>query len=325
MSTSLLNPFLYYSNQLQALLVKASKEKNPSMWLYLNNARTPLFMLEALTRLHSKAYDEKLFSKWNKRFKKMEDALGTIDYFVAFDKEFKANKNISSEIKTSTQQQIASSTEKFNKYLESKDWFNGKLLRFNVKLSKYTMLFDEEYSNDLTEVIDKELKSIFDFGLKLNYHFTQMEEEVHEFRRKIRWISIYAQALNGIIQLKTNAKKPNYSINYHTKEIISSPYNKLPKKPSIVKHPILFDKNSFYCLSWMINELGKLKDRGLKIEFLTHEIAKAENCSEMDAQTKAIKILNIEPNTNELILKEVSNIIYLFLAKDKILNSLIVK
>lgn len=87
------NPFLFYSAQLQELLLKSSKEKNPALWLYKNNARTILFMLEALTRLHNHAFDEKLFEKWNKRFKKLEDLFGEIDQYIVLENELKLNKN----------------------------------------------------------------------------------------------------------------------------------------------------------------------------------------------------------------------------------------
>ena len=73
MTTKEFNPFLFYSKQLQVLFKKAAEQKNPALWLYNNDARTVLFMLEALTRIHNKAFDEKIFSKWNKRFKKLED------------------------------------------------------------------------------------------------------------------------------------------------------------------------------------------------------------------------------------------------------------
>ena len=43
--------FIFYLNQLQTLIDKAAKQKNPALWLFNNNARTPLFMLEALAKL----------------------------------------------------------------------------------------------------------------------------------------------------------------------------------------------------------------------------------------------------------------------------------
>lgn len=86
------NPFLFYSAQLQDMLLKAKKQSNPALWLYKNNVRTTLFMLEALTRLHNKAFDEKLFSKWNKRFKKLEDLFGELDQFIVLENQLKKTK-----------------------------------------------------------------------------------------------------------------------------------------------------------------------------------------------------------------------------------------
>lgn len=318
------NPFLFYSNQLQALLVKASSQTNPALWLYQNNARTSLFMLEALTRLHDKAFDEKLFSKWNARFKKLEDELGALDYFMVYEKEFKQNKQVSAKVLKHISDNSLMVLDGLNKRLKNKDWFNGKLLRFNVKISKYAFICDADYAEEIIYTVNEELEQIKEFALKLNYSFTQMEEEVHEMRRKLRWISIYAQAFNGLFQLKASSKKQTYSINYLTKDVLSSPYNKLPAKPKNATI-IEFDKNSFLALSWIINEFGNFKDKGLVIEALTHAIEQVEQLSTEESRKKALKILKLKDNTEVTILKEASNAVYQFLVKDKILDTLIVK
>lgn len=317
------NPFLFYSNQLQALLVKASSQANPALWLYQNNARTPLFMLEALTRLHDKAFDEKLFAKWNARFKKLEDELGALDYFMVYEKEFKNNKQVSVKVLKYFNASSAMVLDGLNKRLKTKDWFNGKLLRFNVKISKYAFICDDDYAKEITFTLIEELNQIKEFALKLNYSFSQMEEEVHEMRRKLRWISIYAQAFNGLIQLKTSSKKQTYGINYSTKEVLASPYNKLPTKPKNATI-IELDKNSFLALSWIINEFGNLKDKGLAIEALTNAIENTEQLSAEDSRKKALKILQLKDNTEATILKDSSNTLYQFLVKDKVLDALIV-
>jgi len=43
--------FNFFLDQLQSLLANAQNQKNPALWLYSNNARTTLFMLEALAKL----------------------------------------------------------------------------------------------------------------------------------------------------------------------------------------------------------------------------------------------------------------------------------
>ena len=51
--------FNFYLNQLQTLLDKAAMQKNPALWLYNNNARTSLFMLEALAKLYKELHNKK--------------------------------------------------------------------------------------------------------------------------------------------------------------------------------------------------------------------------------------------------------------------------
>ncbi len=318
------NPFLFYSMQLQALFVKATKQKNPALWLYENNARTPLFMLEALTRLHDNAFDEAFLTKWHMRFKKLEDEFGLLDYYVAFEKEFKSNKKITKPILANFTQNVEVVSGRLNSRLNDKDWLRGKLLNFNVKLSQYTLFYDEEHVAELRYVIEKEIEKIKSFALKLNYSFTEIESEVHEMRRKLRWISIYAQALNGLIQSKPASKKIKYTTTYLTKDIVNSPYNKLPIKP---KNTAImeYDSDSFFALSWVIKELGILKDNGLRIEALADAIQKVENADEQQATEKAIGLLGVKKDTKQVILKQASDMIYNFIVKDKILDTLLIK
>ncbi len=48
-----LNRFTNHVQQLEILVNKAKKQKNPALWLFNNNARTPFFMLEGLAKLYA--------------------------------------------------------------------------------------------------------------------------------------------------------------------------------------------------------------------------------------------------------------------------------
>jgi len=317
------NPFLFYSSQLQTLLVKASKQKNPALWLYTNDARTPLFMLEALTRLHEKSFKEKIFDKWNKRFKKLEDLFGEIDQYVVLEKELKSNKKVSSEAIKYFTVNSNNFINKCNQRLTEKEWLNNKLLNFDEKLGKFSVHYNKEYIDELTFSIIDEIDAILSFCMKCDYQFTKLEEQVHELRRKLRWLSIYAQALQGLIQLKKSTKKSKYQLNYFTKEVLSSPYNKLPSKPKNTAI-IEFDNDSFFALSWLIKALGKLKDDGLKIEQLSNAIFISEEITEIQAREKAIALLELKKTIETDILKEASDIVKTTLSKDKILDRLVI-
>lgn len=323
MNNYLFNPFLYYSNQLQSLLLKASKQKNPALWLYKNDARTVLFMLESLTRLYSKAFGDQAFIKWNKFFKKLEDIFGLIDDYLCLEMEFKSNKNISKKIVKYFAVLKNTNIEKCNQRLQEKYWFNFKLNEFDESIKKNRFEYNEEHIAKLKSVIRDEIDSILNFAIKYNYCFTKLEAQVHEMRRKLRWLSIYAHALLGLIQLKKTVQKQKTEINYFTKKVIASSYNKLPVKPknaSIIE----FDNNAFLALSWLINALGILKDNGLKIEHLRDAIFITEDISQLQAKEKAIVILGLKQTAGVDILIEASSIIKIALSKDKILNKMVI-
>ncbi len=139
----------------------------------------------------------------------------------------------------------------------------------------------------------------------------------------MRWLSIYAQALQGLIQLKKATKKPKYQINYFTKEILGSSYNKLPARPKNTAI-IEFDSDSFFALSWLIKELGKLKDDGLRIEQLSRAIYISEELTELEAKEKAISTLGHKKTIEGDVLKQASEIVKIALTKDKILEKLLI-
>jgi len=309
---------------LQELLLKSSKEKNPALWLYKNNARTILFMLEALTRLHNHAFDEKLFEKWNKRFKKLEDLFGEIDQYIVLENELKLNKKKAKEVVKYFTINTANYLEKCNRRLVEKEWFKDKLHSFDYKLGEFDVTYNQGYLDDLKHTMLDEIDSILKFAKKFNYQFTKIEEEVHELRRKLRWIGIYAKSLNGLVQLKKSSKKTKFKINYFTNEILKSPYNVLPPPPKN-KSLIELDHDSFFALSWMIKELGTLKDQGLKIQKLSDALFISEDITQQQANKKALKLLGFDLNTPENVLKRSSEIVETFLTKDKILEKLIIE
>ncbi len=323
MALNKFNPFLFYSKQLQKLLSQASEQKNPALWLNNNSVREILFMLEALTRLHDKAFDEKLFSKWNKRFKKLEDIFGQIDEYITLEKEFKANKKVSKELVKYFTVNKLRYIDKCNQRLEEKEWLSDKMLAFDHALKEFDVEYNKDYIDELKFSIEDEIDAVLYFALKSNYEFTKIEGQVHELRRKLRWLSIYGQALCGLIQLKKSAKKTKTEIDYFTKDILKSPYNKLPAKPA--KAAIIsFDHDSFFALSWIIAELGKLKDKGLKIEQLRDAIFISENLSHAEAKQRAISILGHKNDVEQVILKQASDIAKIALTKDKILDNLVI-
>jgi hypothetical protein len=212
---------------------------------------------------------------------------------------------------------------KCNQRLLEKDWLNGKLKSFDYKLSEFKVEYNDDYLGELKNTINKEIDAILNLCAKSNFKFTKIEEEVHELRRKFRWLSIYAQALRGLIQLKKSTKKPSRQLNYFTKDVLDSPYNKLPSRPKNTAI-IEFDSDSFFALSWLIVELGELKDVGLKVQKLADAIFIVEDVSREQSLLKAINALGLDSDIQNTILKKASQLTEIFIVKDKMMKNLVI-
>ena len=317
--------FDYYLNQLEELLKKASKQKNPGLWLYQNNARTPLFMLEGLAKLYSGIHNKKKFEKIKAHFKLLEDTIGQIDYYDAFAKEFLTNKKIPATITNYLQAQSREKIQSLNEILAEKDWLgeaNIRIEKIRKKLSKADWQDEKADVKSIQQFYISAINKILEFINEKDFHFTNVEKDVHEFRRMIRWLSIYPQALRGCIQLsKSKTATPKYLVKYLTKAITGSPYNSLPDAADL-KYFLLFDKNHFYALSWMIAELGNLKDNGLKVEVIMEAILQTAKTNEKDALAKAYKLAGTGQKPIQQILTEAENLCKIF-CKEKNLESLI--
>jgi hypothetical protein len=317
--------FDYFLNQLQELLAKSAKQKNPGLWLYQNNARTPLFMLEGLAKLYRGIHNKKKFDKLKTHFKLLEDTIGQIDYYDAFAKEFITNKKIPSDITGYLQAQTREKIQSLNEILKEDNWLaekNTRIEKIRKKLSKADWEDEKKDTKSIQKFYVTAINEILEFVNEKDFHFTDVENDVHEFRRKLRWLSIYPQALRGCIQLtKSEMAQPKYLNKYLTKDITSSPYNVMPDAED-QNYFLIFDQTRFYALSWMISELGKLKDNGLKVQVIKEALLQTSKTTDAEAMAKAYKIAGAGQITIQEVLNEAENMTKTY-CKEKNLESLI--
>lgn len=299
------NNFNYFISDLEAKLKKAGLQKNPALWLYKNNARTTLFMLEGLAKICSSIYDDKYFVKLKDQLKMLEDTIGAIDYYDAFAKTFSQNKKIPSNIITYLDAQAREKTEHLNEILLEKKWLGtaeNRVQKIKNKLSKIKWEKEKAELKLIQKFYGKSVYEIADFVTEKNFHFNNVEADVHELRRKLRWLSIYPQATVGSIQLSATTKTPNYIKKYLTKDIVHSPFNKMPEAGDN-KHFLLLSQGHFLALSWMIASLGNLKDSGLAVVAIA-EALQHEGKTEVQAHTAAYQMLGKQQIQLSVILKE---------------------
>jgi len=317
--------FEYFLKQLEELFVKSSKQKNPALWLYQHNARTPLFMLEALSKLYGAIHNKKKFGKLKEQFKVQEDAIGAIDYYDSYAKELTGNKNIPVTVTGYMQAQSREKIQSLNEILKEKKWLdkdNTRMTKIRKRLAKADWQNEKEDIKSIQAYYITAINKILEFINEKDFHFTNVEDDVHEFRRKIRWLSIYPQALRGGIQLSVSkTAMPEYLSKYLTKEITGSKYNVMPDAGT-QKYFLLLEKNRFYALSWTIAELGNLKDNGLKVEVIKEAVLQTSKTNEKSALTQAYKLCGPEQITIQQILDTAEKLCKTY-CKEKNLESLI--
>ena len=301
---------------------KTDHKKIPGITLYEKNARTPLFQLQGLARIDSKISRHKdLGAEWLDQFKKIEDALGKYDYWVAMIQnnvkwkfpaeinayfEQQANYNLgvlehllaefgwmTKEVNDYTYSESA--LNKFDKSSKNAKWYKSNKER--IKLLKF-------FRDELLEINEKiETKE-----LDLN----ELELGIHELRRKLRWIGIYSSALNGKIALGKPSKNDALS-QYVTKENIAVKFNQLPINAN-EKEIVYFLPGGFYAMSELIKNIGDIKDQGI----CTHEMSLIGKMFGMTS-AKIRTHLGSDYLSHASVVKLCNDLVNQYIVKDKIL------
>jgi hypothetical protein len=302
--------FEFFLLQLQTLLTKAAKQKNPALWLYQNNVRTPLFMLEGLAKMYTGMHNKKKFTKLKEHFKFLEDILGAIDYYDSFAKAFSKNKKMPAAVINYLQAQTREKIQSMNELLVEKNWLDDeadRIKKIQKKLSEADWLDEEDEIKAINDFYGEAIYEIVEFATETTFHFDNVEADVHELRRKLRWLSIYPQALRGCIQLSKAKNASKHLSKYQTKEIVNSPFNKMPDGAAC-KHFLLLEQHHFFALSWMIAELGKLKDDGLATIAVKEALLQTSTITEAAAYKKACQLTGNTQNHLQQLLDKAEKV-----------------
>jgi len=305
-----LERFEFYLVKLEDALLQAVKEPNAGLWLYSNDARTTIFMLEGLAKLYAGLHNKKRFNKIKEELKLLEDALGAVDYYDSFAKEFVKNPGIPAEVTDYMQGQAREKIQYFNDLLISGSWTGENAKRVNKirkKLNSADWLKDDKEVKAIAGFYKDAIAEIKTSFAKTNNKLTEIETQVHELRRKLRWLSIYPRALQGVIQL-TQSNVANEKLHkYLTEDIINSPFNKMPEA-GINRYFLLLEKDYFLSLSWMIAALGKLKDNGLRIVAITEALQQVKGIDHDTALAQTYQVLGSQHPGLSTILSDASAI-----------------
>lgn len=303
--------FDFFLTKLSSLISQAVQQENPGWWLYKNDARTPAFMLEGLSRLYKQVHGDDDIKKIREDFKALEDSIGAIDYYDNLANDLEKKSSIDKKYIHYLRQNCEHKTAALNELLSERKWIghsHNRIARCREKLDAIKWKEEAEDIELFGGYYRHVIAEINEFIDERNGQFNKLEEEVHEFRRKIRWLSIYPKSLNGSIQLSGKIEDFPELKNYFTPEIIQSPYNQMPS-PEGMKSILYLLKPHFFALSWMISAIGKLKDQGLTIYGLAEALSATLHIAQDEGVSKALLLLNYGQDGISEILKSASGMV----------------
>ncbi len=305
-----LSRFIYFTDQVKLLLNEAGKQKDPALWLFKNNLRTPFFMLEGLSRVYGQMHNSGKFDKLKGQFKLIEDELGQIDHYHSLYLKTKNKKQIPAECRSHIKTRLDESIKHLNLVLSDKNWLSveeKRIKKITRRLKDIDWMKPGEEIAAIADVYKSSISGVTEFAEKTGFHFDNVENDVHELRRKLRWLSIYPHALQGAIQFSPTTRTANHLRKYMTGEVISSPFNQFPPAGNN-KSFLWLRKNYFLALSWMIAQLGNLKDEGLILTGLSESLIHTTGCSEEEALLKAGTLLGKKQRNMDIILADAEKI-----------------
>ena len=311
--------FIKHLGRLMPCLVQASVASSPALALFETPARQWLFYLQSLCRVYREVQGKKPFKALAVPIKALEDQLGAVDYWDAWLKEAATKKGFPARMKTVLKRHKSDELAALQKLIDEDGWFANDFERVRSILETLGAVEWHKPAKDrrkVAEFLADELKEIETEYREGEIDFAELELGVHEFRRQIRWISIYAQSLDGLVQLRATQPVASDLQKYMTKAVLESPYNVLPPPVEGIE-PVYLSAPHFYALSWVIAEIGIIKDDGLKIEAFT----KAGTEAGLSERTIAPLVRDCK-HTLGTIPDRVAEIARTFIIKDAVLKGL---
>lgn len=235
-----------------------------------DKARNQFFRLESLLRLYQRAFPD--FEKYLAAVKEMEDGIGAYSYTVD------ALKFAEGEFKRENQRTAASPA----RLAEQENILEGLRKTEATARVAFTRLVDRstlsadlpalrsQLDSSLTgwparrdlEYVNGELVRLLKDVKDTRYNFNELEDGIHEFRRRLRWFPMMIDSLDGLILLRDDPKGacpvPALESLAGTRAATHRYSNPPLRYPA--SHPCTISR----CLLWpvvkTVDEIGRLKD-----------------------------------------------------------------
>jgi hypothetical protein len=234
--------------------------------------RSTLFHLEGILRLYRHGYEQALEAPY-RATKSLEDSLGALDGGLHLVELARRLGVPAPALEWCEAQASLASSEVAGQLRQ--DWLplpDGRVPMFRAICDTLVALDFEGYARDrrsLSREIRRWLKKVADTPLDM--YVLQGNHGMHELRRQLRWLPIYAVSVDGLVVTSDKHNPVKEYRAFLTSEVAKSPYASLPE-PVREDRPIEISRSLFLAAIDMIAQLGELKDLAEDVEGLEHAL-----------------------------------------------------
>jgi hypothetical protein len=228
--------------------------------------RRHVFLLEGITKFYGHRTDS--LDKPFAQAKELEDSLGLYSA-VKSNLAYAQKVNAPAPVLEHMQHLVDKAHKALGKLLED-EWMpsekNGKCKALATLVEKLGNASWDDYRDDKKYIASEFAGRVSEVD-NTHYDMTQLQTGIHELRRQLRWFPIYAEALNGLVQLDATQNPIAAYQPLLDKPLATSKYVDLPDAAREVD-PILIPKSLYLAVMQLTLDLGAIKDAGEPLEAL---------------------------------------------------------
>ena len=311
---------------------RAGLERFPSWRSWKADVRTPAFLLQGISRVFIKTSgkDQKEdFEELCQRFKLLEDALGRIDAEATFAEKALGFWKPGAPVQKVLHEQCVHAIGQGDAILREEGWLEegeaGAVIGVVEHLDSLEWQKPGKFRKLLLEFLVDLCFSLEKRMIGGEFDLADLEGGVHEIRRRLRWISIYAAAFSGLIRLDSRQETSSDLARYARPDVLGSKHILLPASTPAASEafkPIVLPWDSWVALSSVIQDLGVIKDRGQSRHALLQagRIASGKRSGLSESQLR--KALGVTYITDVEAARRAGRVLDPFLKKERVLSRL---
>lgn len=275
--------FAVHLERFEAIVLHASAQtarglrRHLAVRCYLEDLRTPAFMLQGLGRVYRKVLPRDAGAVIESQriiYKEVEDALGEFDAWhtllVRAQKAWRAPTAVQAwfhDNRMHAAGRVDAALHIFRLTPEKSGRGTGGGARdipalFGIRAECADLPWPADWKDrkKVARFLANELREIEEHCESGTLNLRDLEGGLHELRRRLRWPSVYAAALNGLVVIGPQKAAAPGLTHYCTPAVTGSRHAYLPRNRRVAQ-PLEINYAHWIALSWLIQELGLQKDQ----------------------------------------------------------------